>query len=569
MAGAILRASDTIYWAQAPQCLALPVIRTIQDSTLEIHNDPNSNNLRRLGRLSPLFRRIWNEGAGKDNATAANRSFQFIGCANDVPNKSAIQELASPPAWNKMLASMAPAISAGRPWTAFVCGPKSAGKSTFARFMTNRLLTSLGDSRTTRRVAVLDLDPGQPEFAPPGTVSLVSLSRPNFGVPFTHAAFDDPGNLIVRCHSLASVTTASAPDLFLACAIDLYETHHRSMRDCPLVINTPGWILGTGLDLLVELITKIHPAEVIYMSEDGPADVVEVLRDATRTNFTALPSQPSEFMSRTAAHFRSMQAMAYFHSQPSIGAKPTSCSSIKWSARPLSTMRPYSVRYQGKNSGILGLLMYDFQSSPDLLAASIDGSILAVVEIEEAAAFQGLGSISGQVGDAGPSMAADITVLRTREGLPYMENPSDGTLDPRYCKTIGLVLVRGIDTEARCLQVITPLPLAKMEQLRSDGRSVVLIHGHFDSPHWAYAEDLHDKSYADELADKEVEAETSDGETSGEDDSSHRTTTQAHAVGAHAVSTVPWIEVLKGSEKRPVGSRVWRVRRDLGRNNTE
>ena len=28
----------------------------------------------------------------------------------------------------------------------------------------------------------------------------------------------------------------------------------------------------------------------------------------------------------------------------------------------------------------------------------------------------------------------------------------------------------------------------------------------------------------------------------------------------------PWIEVLRGSEKRPIGSKVWRVRRDLGKN---
>ncbi|KAG5957034.1 hypothetical protein E4U57_002087 [Claviceps arundinis] len=563
VAGATLRSSENILWVYATHCSAVPVIRTTQDSRLQFHNDTNSTHLRKLGRLSPLLRRLWNEPAESNHNK--KRTFRFIRTSSDAPKRCAIQELVSPPDWNKLLASVTPTMSSGNEYSGFICGPKSAGKSTFARLLTNRLLTtSLGDSKA---VMVLDLDPGQPEFAPPGTLSLIRVSRPNLGVPFTHTSFGDPGNTIVRCHALASVTPASSPDLFIACAIDLYEFYQRLYRKCPLIINTPGWILGTGLDLLVALITKLRPTQVIYMSEEGPTDVVETLQEATRHEFSTLPSQPSEVMSRTSAHFRSMQMMSYFHSQvlpvESRTAKKTS--SIKWLAQPLSHTRPYVVQYEGNTQGILGILSYDCQTPPNLLADSINGAILAIVEIEASTAFREIDGTKILNGDG--ERGAGVEISRTPEGLPLIVNATDGTLDPRYCHTIGLALVRGIDAPNKSLQVVTPLPLSTFENIRSKGTSIVLVHGSFDTPSWAYTEDMYLQTNSDDTAmEKDLEMSEAD---SSEDDSEvvDSSTGQASRAYVGDVSTVPWIETLRGDQKRPVGSRVWRVRRDLGRNN--
>lgn len=579
VAGATLRSSESIFWVHAPHCLAIPVIRTTQNCELQFHNDVNSVHLRKLGRLSPLLKRLWNEPVEADSS--AGKSFRFV-CAqkltesvpsssltqlqindsSDGPTRRVIHELVSPPEWNKLLASVEPTTCSGHQYSGFICGPKSAGKSTFARLLTNRLLNSY--QQDSKAVIVLDLDPGQPEFAPPGTVSLIRVSRPNLGVPFTHTSFDDPGNTIVRCHTLAAVTPASSPDLFIACAIDLCEFYQRHHRKCPLIINTPGWILGTGLDLLVALITRLRPAEVIYMSEDGPADVVEALEAATKHQFSTLPSQPSEFMSRTSAHFRSMQMMSYFHSQVQPDNKAATTSSIKWAAQPLSHTRPYVVRYEGENQDIMGILCYDCQTPPELLAASINGAVLAIVEIEESTAFQEIDkTISTVQGEA----EKDVEISRTPEGLPFMVNSTDGTLDPRYSHTIGLALIRAVDTKNKSLQVITPLSTATLERIRSQGRNIVLVHGNFDSPHWAYTEDLYERAEQDDAADKDLHM--SDGETSDDETEAEVVDCTAQAGRAYTgdSSTVPWIETLSGNQKRPVGSRVWRVRRDLGRNN--
>lgn len=59
--------------------MALPVIRTIQDTQLELHNDPNTSGLRKLGRLSPLFRRIWNEPSETvDGIMTGGQTFQIV-----------------------------------------------------------------------------------------------------------------------------------------------------------------------------------------------------------------------------------------------------------------------------------------------------------------------------------------------------------------------------------------------------------------------------------------------------------------------------------------------------------
>ncbi|KAL6870533.1 hypothetical protein J3F83DRAFT_760992 [Trichoderma novae-zelandiae] len=580
--GATLRPSDSIHWIHAPHCHAIPVIRTSEKVTLELHSDPNADGLRRLSRLSPLFRGIWGESKDDSAETSLGRgrTFQIVCSSDDAPKKCVIQELSSPPAWNKKLADLV-SVARNGPLTTLVCGPKSAGKSTFSKMLANRLLT--GEAAATARagthgVAVLDLDPGQPEYAPCGTLSLVHVTLPNLSAAFTHPNLDDDSYKVIRCHALASMTPAGAPEHYLECVLDLLDSYRRLLRNCHLLINTPGWILGTGQDLLVDIISRINPPEVIYMSEDGPADVVEVLRGATKRGFTTLPSQPSEFASRTAAHLRAMQAMSYFHLQDQGKASGGLRSS--WNSSPLSSIPPLEVKYSGSGRGILGILPYDYQSPPELLSQAINGMILAAVDIEDPKAFRNIASTAASP-DKGEYSAIEGMMSRTAEGLPYIPNPNDIPLDPCFSRTIGLVLIRGIDTAAQTLQVLTPIPLQTIEQLRAQGRQIVLVHGRFDAPTWAYTEDLYQRSQqVDGSPDKPLDmaGEDPNYEEEEEDDDEDEVIVASNEEEA-AVETdapldpsagsstaLPWVEVLRGSQKRPVGSRVWRVRRDLGRN---
>ncbi|PHH90549.1 hypothetical protein CDD83_3311 [Cordyceps sp. RAO-2017] len=566
VAGAALRPSDCVHYVHAPHCHSLPVLRTAENTSLELHNHPEAKPLRLLGKLSPLFQNIWNDSPPEttEKRPQGPTTFQILGDSEDAPNGSIVQELVSPPKWNKKLASIVESVSGRQPPSIVVCGPKSSGKSTFSRLLTNRLLVTANaeTSGSTRSmatgVAVLDLDPGQPEYAPPGTVSLVYVTQPNLGVPFTHPSLHDGAFQVLRCHSLASVNPASTTDLHLECALDLYDYYRHRLRNCPLIINTPGWVLSLGLELLVEVITKVRPAEVVYMSEDGPTETVDALQGATKNNFTSLPSQPSEFKSRTAAQYREMQAMSYFHSVCDDGSGGPK--RLSWSPHALSSVRPLVVRYSGKGRGFLGILRYDYQLAPELIAEAINGVVLAIVEIEQPQAFRCLFQ----------DMAPDVTakdgdspcsplISWSPEGIPFISNPDDVTLDPRHSRTLGLALVRGVDTANKSLQILTPTPLSSIRGATSRGSSVVLVHGRFDPPTWSYTEHLQElavEDVAQEQGPEVTEEDTSDEEGDATaDDASQR----------EGGTAVPWVETLKGNQKRPVGSKVWRVRRDLGR----
>jgi polynucleotide 5'-hydroxyl-kinase GRC3/NOL9 len=80
-----------------------------------------------------------------------------------------------------------------RPIVCHITGPRSSGKSTFAKMLSNRLVTRWVVSDVTMssmlkyipfsyaQVAVLDCDPGQSEFSLSGMVALTVISKPLFG----------------------------------------------------------------------------------------------------------------------------------------------------------------------------------------------------------------------------------------------------------------------------------------------------------------------------------------------------------------------------------------------------
>jgi polynucleotide 5'-hydroxyl-kinase GRC3/NOL9 len=455
-----------------------------------------------------------------------------------------------------------------------ICGPKSSGKSTFAKILTNKLISDANlairspsiNNQASEGVALLDLDPGQPEYSIPGQLSLIHLQQPNFGPPFSHPW---PGGTsrFVRSHTIGAITPAQDLDLYMQCALDLAAHYHNLLFQyprCPLVINTPGWVLGSGLELLVELIIKLRPSDIVYMSQEGPWDVVNSLRSAANNiPVYTLPSQTCEYTTRTAAHLRSMQTMSYFHFDYSSTGEDDMC----WSSLPLTSVPPWEIKYAGKGAGILGILSYGEQPSADCIIDSINGSVVAVVVIDDVEAIPGLRKFSEEKNDNGKDRTGvaeysnsaihlPLIVYALESELPYFNPLNSFTISPQHSHCIGLALVRGIDITRRRLQVLTPLSSDYIREINEEGKQIVLVSGKFDTPGWAYTEDMVKRM----AINKEGTKEKSRGEKSdGVEDS------EAENRPLGSSKDVPWVERLEGSQGRGVGSRVWRVRRDLGR----
>ncbi|KAI0195232.1 hypothetical protein EV127DRAFT_181850 [Xylaria flabelliformis] len=586
--GATLKPSQSVSWVHAPQSHALPVIRCTSDATLELQRHPCAQELKDLGFLSPLFRKVWWENpssAPKDKGAGSGDTFRILYTSEDGPKKSILQDLKSPPEWNRATATFV-ASKDSTPPSIMITGPKSSGKSTFGKILTNRFLTDT-NAHVKRPsgggVVVLDLDPGQPEYCGPGQIALVLVTKPVISPSFCRP-LDTPGIRTIRSHALASLSPASDPELYIDMALDLITHYRNALRSYPLVVNTPGWIQGTGLDLLVSLIIELRPSEVLYMSQTGPTEAVEALEGACNTaRFSTLPSQPSQNNLRSAANLRSMHTMAYFHAQPVT--PHDSGDHIRWIRAPLTALAPWQVRFRGTNCAIFGVLCYDFQTQSNLVADAINGAVLSAVEIENPKAFRGIENHQiptndlGDEVDPGSPMDLDtseskqprplplslikqrITTL-TAEGIPFIDTTHGLTLDPRYSRSLGLVLIRGIDVKNGDLHVLSPITTSQVEDVTARGGQVVLVSGRFDPPSWAYTEDLYLQSKGE--GNDGNEGIDPDNQTEGTDNAEENRGDNA-VTSYSSAGSVPWIEVLARNQKRGAGSKVWRVRRDLGR----
>ncbi|XP_074831887.1 polynucleotide 5'-hydroxyl-kinase NOL9 isoform X2 [Carettochelys insculpta] len=139
-----------------------------------------------------------------------------------------------------------------------VCGPKSIGKSTFNRYLINLLLNNLPC------VEYMECDLGQTEFTPPGCVSLINVSEPCLGPPFTHQRMP---------HKMVYYGEASC-DQDTERYIDTVKYVFNSYKkEVPLIINTMGWVKGVGLLLLTDIIRLLAPSHIVQISVEDFKDM--------------------------------------------------------------------------------------------------------------------------------------------------------------------------------------------------------------------------------------------------------------------------------------------------------
>lgn len=437
---------------------------------------------------------------------------------------------------------------------ALICGPKGAGKSTFGRYLLNHLLTPApdGTSDNLDGIAFLDLDPGQPEFAPMGNIYLVHLREPCLGPPFSHPNLNHSRyGKIIRCHHIGATSPKEDPDNYALAIMNLlnqYRVLTATYPRCPLIINFPGWIFGLGLEVATWIIRSTGLSDVVYMSEKGPTEVIEPLGQAASeagVTLTTLPSQPVDMVTRSSAQLRSMQMQSYFHMTQSEGLLDAF-----WNELPLLYNKPIYVSYSGPQPGIAGIMVLGIHYSPQVLRDIIDGSIVAVVAIENASAIPG-NSENERRGDGasnseeeptdaldedrnedGEDTSADETstfqngqriknllnenITRCpNSGLPYLfwGAGSCTPLDANASHSLGLAYVRSVDVSAQRLELISPISSSSIRGAISQGQSLVLVRGMIDSPDWAFSEEY----YAARNAEQDFMTQTSHSKRNRDD----------------------------------------------------
>ncbi|CAL4949880.1 unnamed protein product [Urochloa decumbens] len=203
-----------------------------------------------------------------------------------------------------------------------VCGPGNSGKSAFCRLLLNILIARYG------KVGYLDIDVGQPEFTPPGFVSLHVFEKQ--AKDLTILYLHNP----TRCFFFGDICAKRNPKLLLSYIFDLYDyflkefycfldVDYPDKSAIPLVINTSGWVKGTGLHVLTEMLKYVSPTHVIRVSttverknlpggtfwinqydEDRPVNLVEI---------RAAHNSPRHLLVKKEARIiRDLRLIAYF-----------------------------------------------------------------------------------------------------------------------------------------------------------------------------------------------------------------------------------------------------------------
>ncbi|XP_006885979.1 PREDICTED: polynucleotide 5'-hydroxyl-kinase NOL9 [Elephantulus edwardii] len=129
-----------------------------------------------------------------------------------------------------------------------VCGSQDIGKSTFNRYLINQLLNSIPC------VDYLECDLGQTEFTPPGCVSLLNITEPVLGSPFTHQR--TPQKMVYY----GKTTCRDDYEHYIEIIKYVFSSYK---RESPLLINTMGWVTDNGLLLLIDLIRLLSPSHVV------------------------------------------------------------------------------------------------------------------------------------------------------------------------------------------------------------------------------------------------------------------------------------------------------------------
>ncbi|GAB2264257.1 hypothetical protein Droror1_Dr00026391 [Drosera rotundifolia] len=321
-----------------------------------------------------------------------------------------------PESWADAADSIAYDSVTSPPPVAFICGPKNSGKTTFSRHLLNTFLLRY------KRVAYLDTDVGQPEYTPPGCLSLIIVDKitPDLAVPCLKTP--------ERCYFFGDISLKRDPATCLKYIRALYDYYNEHCTlnnngspgrdELPLIVNTPGWVKGIGYDILVDMLQHISPTHVVKInisaaSKNLPAGAFWLDKDDyASVNLIEIDSARRDSYNRSvlvqkeARLIRDFRLMAYFRQ---CFPSDVSLGTIKELAHAIACRPPYQVP-------------------------------IPCIKIKH---------LHCQV----PSTEVFYSLNATIVGLAVNSGNSESI---PVC--VGLGIVRGIDTFKNLLYVITPVP---------------------------------------------------------------------------------------------------------------
>lgn len=375
------------------------------------------------------------------------------------------------------------------PMTLAVRGGKNTGKSTLARLLLHALLTN-GEHRF---VAFMELDVGQPEFGPPGMLSLHVFDAQResgvFGPSWCTA------RVPVRAHFLGDVTPRNDPARYMAAVTDLMETYRqhfasyqstqhveallhvselmphtsRASHTIPLIVNMHGWVKGLGLELVQHATAALCPTHVIDLGAMPLADTTHTITPFGDT-LVGLGAMPARRLN--AAESRTLSLLSYLHTTrlAQVGVH------AHWDfACALVAQRPWIVDVHAGLGAGWATLDTGAHVDEALSLLAMNGAIAAIVQAPRPLPRE----------ESDNELDVWHVALRRGAVLSAVASPP----------ALGLALVRSIDMERGEMHLLTPLDGQILKRAQDDtGLPLGLLQGALDLPFWGA---LDSDAYAD------------------------------------------------------------------------
>ncbi|VEU20480.1 DEKNAAC101308 [Brettanomyces naardenensis] len=448
---------------------SLPTIYTAKDtcSTVKVINWFDGSE--KIGHLYPQLKRVYCDDENLSSDDPSSDLFRDCSFRAVLSPSSGDFGTTIPVDWHQRLDELVTELGTDNPeFRALLIGGKNSGKSTFLRILLNRLL-SAGES-VAPKVHVLDLDPGQTEYSNPDSISLTEHTAPIFGMhfPFRNSAKQDIQTF------LGFNNPQRQPMNYMS---QMQRLIDNIPGESSVLINTPGWIKGFGIQIFKKLTEELHITHLIFFSNSDKVEndqhILSQLRYDRLIRISGFHIPRDEHVTRySSSQIRHFKTLSYFH---------YSFESDTFNFAPLLQKSPYRLSYTESDQVDIVL------KSPAIsLIALLDANRnINPLDIPECLEFQTVGIFVVKFEE----LQSIFTRLQTNghllhgEGFPNIALDCVSLLADSEIEFRGLGLVHSIDREKKLLNIYTPMEVKLLsEQLQTNNYKLLLIKGRSEYP---------------------------------------------------------------------------------------
>ncbi|QPG77267.1 hypothetical protein FOA43_004675 [Brettanomyces nanus] len=438
---------------------ALPVIYAHRDDvTIKISSWFDGSE--KIGDLYPQLKRVYEN--------ESNGSMRRFDSYSFTPVMHTCGDFGTtiPYDWSKTLSSLSTECRSHRNSHVLMIGGKNSGKSTFLRLLLNKLVSS--DSHEC--VQVMDLDPGQTEYSLPECISFTTHRKPIFGMHYPFRDDDSP--------QIQSFLGFNNPQIQpMNYMLQMRRLIGQVSDKYPLLINTPGWIKGFGVEIFKELTSNLHITHLLFFSNsERREDEQSVLGDLIFDNLIRISgfhiARDASVTRYSSVHLRNFKKLSYFHYDRINDV---------FDFNPLLSKSPYKISYSAsdnltellRNPGISLVTLIDANRNinPDDTYECIEFQVVGIFLLTKEA-FQILLT----------RLISQGKLLHTQR-FPNLAVDCIDALGEVDMEFKGLGLVHSLNTDLELLNIYTPIDVAKLaSQLRTLNYKLILIKGKPDFP---------------------------------------------------------------------------------------